>query len=127
MDHYADDAAAVARHLDLKNAIHVGHSTGGGEATHYVARHGRPQAASPRLVIIGAVPPLMVKTPANPGGLPMEVFDGLRKSLAANRSQFYLDLASGPFYSFNRPGAKASGDHPELVAARHDGRGQSTL
>ena len=106
MDHYAADAAAVVEHLDLRNAIHIGHSTGGGEATHYVARHGQPQGRVAKLVIIGAVPPIMVKTPANPGGLPIEVFDGLRKTLAANRAQFYLDFASGPFYSFNRPGAK---------------------
>jgi non-heme chloroperoxidase len=106
MDHYAADAAAVVQHLDLRNAIHVGHSTGGGEATHYVARHGKGRVA--KLVLIGAVPPIMVKTPANPGGLPIEVFDGLRAALAANRSQFYTDLASGPFYSFNRPGAQVS-------------------
>ncbi|EJJ25289.1 putative hydrolase or acyltransferase of alpha/beta superfamily [Rhizobium sp. CF142] len=106
MDHYAADAAAVVQHLDLRNAIHVGHSTGGGEATHYVARHGKGRVA--KLVLIGAVPPIMVKTPANPGGLPIEVFDGLRTALAANRSQFYIDLASGPFYSFNRPGAQVS-------------------
>ena len=106
MDHYAADAAAVVEHLDLRNAIHIGHSTGGGEATHYVARHGQPQGRVAKLVIIGAVPPIMVKTAANPGGLPMEVFDGLRKALTANRAQFYLDFASGPFYSFNRSGAK---------------------
>ncbi|WP_132657582.1 MULTISPECIES: alpha/beta hydrolase [unclassified Rhizobium] len=106
MDHYAADAAAVVQHLDLRDAIHVGHSTGGGEATHYVARHGKGRVA--KLVLIGAVPPIMVKTPANPGGLPIEVFDGLRAALAANRSQFYIDLASGPFYGFNRPGAQVS-------------------
>jgi non-heme chloroperoxidase len=106
MDHYAADASAVFEHLDLRNAIHIGHSTGGGEATHYVARHGQPQGRVAKLVLIGAVPPIMVKTPANPGGLPIDVFDGLRKALADNRAQFYLDLASGPFYSFNRPGAK---------------------
>jgi non-heme chloroperoxidase len=106
MDHYAADASAVVQHLDLRNVIHIGHSTGGGEATRYVARHGQPQGRVAKLVIIGAVPPLMVKTAANPGGQPIEVFDGLRKVLAANRAQFYLDLASGPFYSFNRPGAK---------------------
>src|SRR6267154_6494165 len=104
MDHYAADAAAVVEHLDLRNAIHIGHSTGGGEATRYVARHGKGRVA--KLVLIGAVPPLMLKTAANPGGLPIEVFDGLRQQLAANRAQFYLDFASGPFYSFNRPGAK---------------------
>ncbi|MFL5008934.1 alpha/beta hydrolase [Rhizobium laguerreae] len=106
MDHYAADAAAVVEHLNLRNTVHVGHSTGGGEATHYVARHGQPQGRVAKLVIIGAVPPIMVKTEANPGGLPIEVFDGLRKQLADNRAQFYHDLPSGPFYSFNRPGAK---------------------
>ena len=104
MDHYAADVAAVVEKLDLKRAVHIGHSTGGGEATRYVARHGKGRVA--KLIIIGAVPPIMVKTPANPGGLPMEVFDGLRKSLAENRAQVYLDLPSGPFYGFNRPGAK---------------------
>lgn len=106
MDHYAADAAAVVESLDLRNAIHVGHSTGGGEATRYVARHGKGRVA--KLVLIGAVPPIMVKTAANPGGLPIEVFDGLRRQLAANRSQFYRDLPSGPFYGFNRPGSKVS-------------------
>jgi non-heme chloroperoxidase len=108
MDHYAADIAAVVEHLDLRNAVHIGHSTGGGEATRYVARHGQPQGRVARLVLIGAVPPIMVKTPANPGGLPLEVFDGLRQQLAANRAQFYLDLSSGPFYGFNRPGAQIS-------------------
>lgn len=108
MDHYASDVAAVVEHLDLRNAVHIGHSTGGGEATRYVARHGQPQGRVAKLVLIGAVPPIMVKTPANPGGLPIEIFDGLRQQLAANRAQFYLDFASGPFYSFNRPGAKPS-------------------
>ncbi len=106
MDHYAADAAAVVSHLDLRNAIHVGHSTGGGEATRYVARHGKGRVA--RLVIIGAIPPIMLKTAANPGGLPIDVFDDLRRQLAANRSQFYRELASGPFYGFYRPGAKSS-------------------
>ncbi|WP_331377039.1 alpha/beta fold hydrolase [Sinorhizobium chiapasense] len=106
MDHYASDAAAVVEHLDLRNTIHVGHSTGGGEATRYVARHGKGRAA--KLVLIGAVPPLMVKTPANPGGLPVEVFDGFRKALLASRSQLYRDFASGPFYGYNRPGAAPS-------------------
>jgi non-heme chloroperoxidase len=108
MDHYAADAAAVVEHLNLRNAVHIGHSTGGGEATHYVARHGQPNGRVAKLIIIGAVPPIMVKTAANPGGLPIEVFDGLRKQLADNRSQFYVDLPTGPFYSFNRSGAKPS-------------------
>jgi non-heme chloroperoxidase len=106
MDHYAADIAAVVEHLDLRNAIHIGHSTGGGEATRYVAHHGKERVA--KLVLISAVPPLMLKTAANPGGLPIEVFDGFRKELAANRSQYYLDIASGPFYGYNRPGAKSS-------------------
>ncbi|WP_205043163.1 alpha/beta fold hydrolase [Rhodanobacter glycinis] len=105
MDHYAADVAALAAHLDLRDAIHVGHSTGGGEATRYVARHGVGRVA--KLVLMSAVPPLMVKTPGNPGGLPIEVFDGLRDALAANRAKFYRDLSSGPFYGFNRPDAKA--------------------
>jgi non-heme chloroperoxidase len=104
MDHYADDLAALTAHLDLKNAIHVGHSTGGGEVTHYIARHGESRVA--KAALISAVPPLMLKTAANPNGLPKEVFDGLQAQLAANRSQFYLDLPTGPFYGFNRPGAK---------------------
>ena len=108
MDHYAADAAAVVEHLDLRDAIHIGHSTGGGEATHYVARHGQSQGCVAKLILIGAVPPIMVKTPANPGGLPIEVFDDFRQQLAANRARFYLDIASGPFYGYNRPGAKVS-------------------
>src|SRR6202451_3511949 len=104
MDHYADDLAAVTAHLDLKNAIHIGHSTGGGEVTHYLGRHGESRVAMAAL--ISAVPPLMLKTPANPNGLPKEVFDGLQSQLAANRSQFYYDVAAGPFYNYNRPGAK---------------------
>lgn len=106
MDHYADDLAAVVAHLDLKGAVHVGHSTGGGEVVHYLARHGESRAA--KAALLCAVPPLMVKTPANPGGLPKDVFDGLQAQLAANRSQFYRDLPAGPFYGFNRPGAKSS-------------------
>lgn len=106
MDHYAADAAAVVEHLDLRDAVHIGHSTGGGEATRYVARHGKGRAS--KLVIIGAVPPLMLKTASNPGGLPLDVFDGLRRNLAASRAEFYRDVASGPFYGFNRPGAKLS-------------------
>jgi non-heme chloroperoxidase len=106
MDHYAADVAAVVGHLGLRNTVHVGHSTGGGEAARYVARYGRDRAA--KLVLIGAVPPLMLKTEANPGGLPIAVFDSLRSQLAANRSQFYLDFAGGPFYGYNRRGAEAS-------------------
>lgn len=106
MDHYADDLAALTTHLDLKNAVHVGHSTGGGEVVHYIARHGESRVE--KAAIISAVPPLMVKTAANPGGLDKAVFDDLQAQLAANRSQFYYDLAAGPFYGFNRPGAKVS-------------------
>jgi non-heme chloroperoxidase len=104
MDHYADDLAAVTTHLDLKNVIHVGHSTGGGEVVHYLARHGESQVA--KAAIISAVPPLMVKTEANPKGLPKSVFDDLQRQLAANRSKFYYDVPAGPFYGFNRPGVK---------------------
>jgi non-heme chloroperoxidase len=106
MDHYAADLAALTEALDLRNAIHIGHSTGGGEVAHYVARHGQERTA--KVVLISAVPPIMVKTKDNPDGTPIEVFDGLRAQLAANRAQFYLDVASGPFYGFNRPGVKAS-------------------
>jgi non-heme chloroperoxidase len=106
MDHYADDLAALTTHLDLKNAIHIGHSTGGGEVARYIGRHGESRVA--KAVLISAVPPLMVKTEANPGGLPKDVFDGLQAQLATNRSQFYRDLPAGPFYGFNRPGVKAS-------------------
>ena len=108
MDHYAADASAVAEYLDLKNAIHIGHSTGGGEVARYVAKYGQPQGRVAKAVLISSVPPLMLKTANNPGGTPIEVFDGLRQPLAANRAQFYVDLASGPFYGFNRPGAKVS-------------------
>ena len=104
MDTYAADVAALTDTLDLKNAIHIGHSTGGGEATHYVARAKPGRVA--KLVLVGAVPPVMVKSDKNPGGLPLEIFDGLRATLAANRAQFYIDFPSGPFYGFNRPGAK---------------------
>jgi non-heme chloroperoxidase len=106
MDHYADDLAALTAHLDLRDAVHVGHSTGGGEVVHYIARHGAGRVA--KAAIIGAVTPLMVKTAANPGGLPKELFDGLQAQVAANRAQFYYDLAAGPFHGYNRPGAKPS-------------------
>lgn len=106
MDHYADDLAAVTSHLDLKNAIHIGHSTGGGEVVRYIARHGQSRVA--KAVLISAVPPLMMKTPANPSGLPKEVFDGFQVQVATRRAQFYRDVAAGPFYGYNRPGAKPS-------------------
>jgi non-heme chloroperoxidase len=105
MDHYADDLAALTTHLNLESAVHIGHSTGGGEVVRYVARN---EGRVARAAIISAVPPLMVKTANNPDGLPKEVFDGFQAQLAANRSQFYYDLAAGPFYGFNRPGAKPS-------------------
>ncbi|HHQ2454303.1 TPA: alpha/beta fold hydrolase [Klebsiella pneumoniae] len=108
MDHYAADVSAVVEQLDLHNAVHVGHSTGGGQVARYVARYGQPQGRVAKAVLISAVPPLMVKTEQNPGGTPIEVFDGFRKALAANRAQFYLDVASGPFYGFNRDGAEIS-------------------
>jgi non-heme chloroperoxidase len=108
MDHYAADASAVAEHLNLKNAVHVGHSTGGGEVARYVAKYGQPQGRVAKAVLVSAVPPLMVKTESNPSGTPIEVFNGFRKALVDNRSQFFLDVASGPFYGFNRPGAKIS-------------------
>jgi non-heme chloroperoxidase len=105
MDAYADDLAELAQKLDLKDAVHVGHSTGGGEVARYIARHGTGRVA--KAVLIGAVPPLMLKTEANPGGLPLEVFDGIRKGVLADRSQFFKDLTL-PFYGYNRPGAKVS-------------------
>ncbi|WP_064710365.1 alpha/beta fold hydrolase [Rhizobium bangladeshense] len=104
MDHYAADASAVYEHLGLKNVVHIGHSTGGGEVARYVAKFGEPQGRVAKAVLVSAVPPLMLKTESNPGGLPIDVFDGLRKALAANRAQFFLDLPTGPFYGFNRPG-----------------------
>jgi non-heme chloroperoxidase len=106
MDTYAADVAEIASTLDLRNAVHVGHSTGGGEVARYVARHGKGRVA--KAVLIGAVPPVMAKSETNPGGLPIEVFDGFRAAHLANRAQFFLDVASGPFYGFNRPGAKVS-------------------
>ncbi|MCL7704809.1 alpha/beta hydrolase [Enterobacter kobei] len=108
MDHYAADASAVVESLDLHNAVHVGHSTGGGQVARYVAKYGQPQGRVAKAVLVSAVPPLMVKTEDNPGGTPIEVFDGFRSALAANRAQFYLDVASGPFYGFNRDGAEVS-------------------
>ncbi|MDG4896343.1 MAG: alpha/beta hydrolase [Mesorhizobium sp.] len=107
MDTYAADVAALAAHLDLKDAIHVGHSTGGGEVARYVAQYGGGGRVA-KAVLIGAVPPIMLKTPANPGGLPIEVFDGFRAALVANRAQFFHDVPAGPFYGFNRPGAQVS-------------------
>jgi non-heme chloroperoxidase len=106
MDTYASDVAELVSKLDLKNAIHVGHSTGGGEVTRYVARHGKERVA--KAVLIDAVPPVMVKKESNPGGTPIEIFDGYRAALTSNRAQLYLDIPTGPFYGFNRPGAKVS-------------------
>src|ERR1700719_919506 len=108
MDHYASDASAVVEHLDLRNAVHIGHSTGGGEVARYVAKYGEPQGRVAKAVLIAAVPPLMVKTENNPYGTPIELFDGFRNALAENRAQFFLDVPSGPFYGFNRPGVKVS-------------------
>ena len=126
MDTYASDVAELAEALDLKGAVHVGHSTGGGEVAHYVARAAPGRVA--KAVLIGAVPPVMVKSDKNPGGLPLEVFDGFRAQLAANRAQFYIDVPAGPFYGFNRPGAKViAGRHRQLVAPGHDGRHQGPL
>ena len=106
MDHYAADAFAVVEHLDLRNAVHIGHSTGGGEVARYVAKFGEPHGRVAKAVLVSAVPPLMLKTPSNPGGLPIEVFDSFRKGVADNRAQFFLDVPTGPFYGFNRPDAK---------------------
>jgi len=106
MDTYAADVAALTDELDLKGAVHIGHSTGGGEVAHYVARAKPGRVA--KAILVGAVPPVMVKSDANPGGLPIEVFHGLRAALVANRAQFYIDLPTGPFYGFNRPGATIS-------------------
>jgi non-heme chloroperoxidase len=105
MDHYAADAFAVAEHLNLRNAVHIGHSTGGGEVARYVAKHGEPAGRVAKAVLVSAVPPLMLKTAGNPEGLPIEVFDGFRKGVADNRAQIFLDVAAGPFYGFNRDGA----------------------
>lgn len=106
MDHYADDLSALVEHLDLTDAIHFGFSTGGGEVARYVGRHGTKRVA--KLGLISAVPPLMLKTEANPGGLPIDVFDGLRKASIADRSKLYIELATGPFFGYNRPGATSS-------------------
>jgi non-heme chloroperoxidase len=106
MDTYADDLAELIEKLDLKNVVLVGHSTGGGEVAHYIGRHGTSRVA--KVALVGAVPPQMLKTAANPGGLPIEVFDGIRAGLVADRSQFHKDLAAGPFYGFNRADAKKS-------------------
>ncbi len=105
IDHYAADAFAVAKALDLKSAVHIGHSTGGGEVARYVARHGEPAGRVAKAVLVAAIPPLMLKTGDNPEGTPMEVFDGFRSTLASNRAQFFRDVPSGPFYGFNREGA----------------------
>jgi pimeloyl-ACP methyl ester carboxylesterase len=109
MDHYAADVSAVAEYLDLKNAVHIGHSTGGGEVARYVAQFGLPQGRVAKAVLVSAVPPIMVKTDRYPGGLPIEVLDGFRSALAANRALFFHDVAAGPFYGFNRPGATVMG------------------
>jgi non-heme chloroperoxidase len=106
MNQYADDLAELTAKLDLNDAIHIGHSTGGGEVARYIGRHGTSRVT--KAVLIGAVPPLMLKTEANPGGLPIQVFDGFREALVADRAQFFRDVPSGPFYGFNRPGAKVS-------------------
>ena len=108
MDHYASDASAVVEHLDLRNAIHIGHSTGGGEVARYVAKYGEPQGRVAKAVLYRRCSPAHGQDCENPGGTPIEVFDSFRKALAENRAQFFLDVASGPFYGFNRPGAKAS-------------------
>ncbi|MGN8049162.1 alpha/beta fold hydrolase [Curtobacterium sp. 22159] len=108
MDHYASDVSAVVEHLDLHDAVHIGHSTGGGQVARYVAKHGQPQGRVAKAVLVSAVPPLMVKTDANPEGTDISVFDGFRQALAANRAEFFRDVAAGPFYGFNRPGVETS-------------------
>ncbi|MWV51027.1 alpha/beta fold hydrolase [Rathayibacter sp. VKM Ac-2803] len=108
MDHYASDVSAVVEHLDLRNAVHIGHSTGGGQVARYVARYGQPQDRVAKAILVSAVPPLMVQTDANPDGTPISVFDGFREALAANRAEFFRDVAAGPFYGFNRDGATVS-------------------
>lgn len=106
MDHYAEDAHAVVEHLDLRNVVHIGHSTGGGEVARYVAKFGQAAGRVAKAVLVSSVPPLMAKTDANPDGLPMDVFDGIRAGLAANRAKLFRDFAAGPFYGFNREGAE---------------------
>lgn len=108
MDHYAADAAAVFEHLDLRDAVHIGHSTGGGEVARYVAQYGQPQGRVAKAILVAAVPPLMLQTESNPEGTPLSVFDGFRDALASNRAQFFRDVAAGPFYGFNREGATVS-------------------
>ncbi|MCP1428206.1 non-heme chloroperoxidase [Microbacterium foliorum] len=108
MDHYASDVDVVVRHLDLKNVIHVGHSTGGGQVARYVAKYGQPQDRVAKAVLVAAVPPLMVQTDEHPAGVPIAVFDGFREALSANRAEFFTAVASGPFYGFNRDGADVS-------------------
>jgi non-heme chloroperoxidase len=126
MDHYADDLEALTAHLGLKNAVHVGHSAGGGEVAHYLGRHGESRVA--KAALISAVPPLMVKTAANPGGLPKKVFDDLQAQLAANRSQFYRDVPAGAFLRLQPAGRESlRSNHSELVASGHDGRSEGTL
>jgi non-heme chloroperoxidase len=112
MNHYAADAFAVVEHLDLKNVVHIGHSTGGGEVARYVAKYGQPAGRVAKAVLVSAIPPLMLKTEANPEGLPLDVFEGFRAALAANRAQFFLDVPTGPFYGFNRADAKI---HPGVI------------
>lgn len=108
IDHYAADASAVVEHLDLRGTVHIGHSTGGGEVARYVARFGQPQGRVAKAILVAAIPPLMLRNDANPGGTPIEVFDGFREALAANRAAFFVDVAAGPFYGFNRPDAVVS-------------------
>lgn len=108
MDHYASDVSAVVEHLDLQNAVHIGHSTGGGQVARYVAQHGEPQGRVAKAVLVAAVPPIMLQTDWNPEGTPLSVFDGFREALAANRAEFFEAVASGPFYGFNREGVEPS-------------------
>ncbi len=128
MDHYAADASAVYEHLDLKNAVHIGHSTGGGEVARYVAKFGQPQGRVAKAVLVSAVPPIMVKSDKNPGGTPIAVFDEFRSALAANRAQFYLDVALRPVLRLQPSGREShTGRDPELVAPGHDRRRQGAL